>query len=123
MGKVIKQYRYYGEKSELNFPSDRTTLQGLVTGTTFFQANDEYISILSIGIQTVPGVKFRINEPTSGNMSKEGIVVGNTGIFELNLSDGYEITNLRFDRESLKLIGNSSSNTYLIIDVVYNTEG
>ena len=122
MGKILKQYRYYGDQSANN-SEDRVTLEGLVTGTTFFQSNDEYISIISLGIQTVPGVKFRINEPTSGNMSKEGIVIGNTGIFQINLSDGYEITNLRFDRESLELIGNANSNTYLIIDVVYNTEG
>lgn len=133
MGKILKQYRYYGENSPFN-SEDRVNLKGLVSGTTFFKAEDPYISIASLGIQTVPGVKFRINEPTSGNMTKEGIVIGNTGIFQLDLTEGYEISNLRFDKQSLEeyfnlsekemdLIGNVRSNAYLIIDIVYITEG
>jgi hypothetical protein len=55
-------------------------------------------------------------------MTSNGIIVGNTGIYELSMTEGYEITNLRFDEKSLELIGNANSNTYLIVDIVYNTE-
>ena len=120
MGKILKQYRYYGKDIAGSEP--RVTHEGLVTGATFLADNDPYLSIISLGIQTVPGVKFRVNEPTGNSMTSNGIVVGNTGIYELNMTEGYEITNLRFDEKSLELIGGSNGNTYLIIDIVYNTE-
>ena len=37
-------------------------------------------------------------------------------------TDNYEISALRFEGKSLDLIGSYSGDTYLIIDIVYNTE-
>lgn len=115
MGKVLKQFRYYGEKADLNSPEiNKAKLQ---TGEIFF-SDSVLISatIASLGIQTIPGVKFYLNDAT------DSIIVGSSGIYELNLADNYEITSLRFEGRSLDLIGSYNGDAYLIIDVVYNTE-
>lgn len=117
MGKTLKQFRFYGStdsRKTLNSPTS-ITRNNLKTGSIFFNSA-ELISMASIGIQTIPGMKFRLND------SEDYIIVGSTGIYELDLSDNYEITSLKFLDESLDLIDYNES-AYLIIDVVYNTEG
>ena len=115
MAKYLKQFRYYGENSNLNSPLGSINKKNLTSGSVFFNSGN-LISIASLGIQTLPGVKFYLND------SVDSIIVGSTGIYELNLADSYEVTSLRFDSESLSLIGDSSNSAYLIIDIVYNTE-
>ena len=111
MAKKIKQYRYYGrDSSKANFPSDLTR-DGLILGFAF----TESIPITQLGIQTLPGIVFYVNN------SPEPIVVGSTGIYELDLSSGTFITNLRFDVESIRTIENIST-AYLIVDIVYEIE-
>jgi predicted nucleic acid-binding Zn-ribbon protein len=51
-----------------------------------------------IGIQTMPGVKFYLNN------SIEPIIVGSTGIYELNVENLTEITALSFDTTSINMI-------------------
>lgn len=123
MGKILKQFRYYGEESpakDLNYPSsiNKATLD---SGEVFFD-NSMFptatpTSIASLGIQTIPGVKFYLNSAT------DPIIVGSSGIYELNLTDNYEILYLDFDPQSLDLIGSYNGDAYLIVDIVYNTEG
>lgn len=113
MGKyTIKQYRYYKDGSKLNQPQ-RLTAAELVSGRYF--ANQ---TIASLGIQTIPGIKFRLN-----NSPEDSIIIGPSGIYELNILDNYEINGLNFFEDNLKaLIDNSGSSAYLIIDVVQNAE-
>ena len=110
MAKKIKQYRYYGRSSEANFPSDLTR-EGLISGFAFTDS----IPITQLGIQTLPGTVFYVNN------SPEPVVVGSMGIYELDLSSGTFITNLRFDIESIRTIENIST-AYVIVDVVYEVE-
>jgi hypothetical protein len=61
----------------------------------------------------LPGTKFRLN-----GASNE-IIVGSTGIYELDVSDGAAITMLTFDAASLKMIDESGTG-YLIVDILYD---
>lgn len=116
MAKHLKQFRYYGANSDLNYPSNIVTTNSLTSGSAFFGSRN-LISIAALGIQTWPGVKFYLNDST------DSIIIGSTGIYELNLKDNYEVTSLRFDKSSLGLIdSNVNHGAYLIIDIVYNTE-
>lgn len=112
--KVLKQFRFYGVGSDLTYPQGMTT-SNLISGLIFNQAN--LISIASLGIQTWPGVKFYLND------SPDPIIIGSSGIYELSLSDNYEITALKFDSQSINLINSDSNEAYLIVDIIYNVEG
>ena len=48
-------------------------------------------------------------------------MVGRSGIYELELDSNTEIYNLTFDTKSLQII-DSSSQGYLIIDVIYDNK-
>ena len=63
-------------------------------------------------IQALPGTKFYIN----GN--DESIIVGYTGIYELDSNILHNIYKLRFDNSSIDLIANND-NAYLLVDIVY----
>ena len=107
MAKKIMQFRYYGEKNIKNQPSkiDKINLR---SGNIF----SGYFPITQLGIQSQPGTKFYLNNSTSP------IIIGSTGIYELNLSGLTVLTSITFDAKSLKDF--SDSNNGLIIDVVYN---
>lgn len=118
MRKVLKQFRYYGPEyiEGLTYPAD-ISKEKLSRGDIFFNSPSLMsATIASLGIQTIPGVKFYLND------SVDPIIIGSTGIYELNLTDNYEISSLRFDGKSLDLIGSYNGDAYLIIDIVYNTE-
>lgn len=63
----------------------------------------------------MPGVKFYLNNGTTP------IMVGSTGIYELDLDGLSEITKLAFSAESLNLL-NQSEASYLIVDMIYEKE-
>lgn len=115
MGKYLKQFRYYGDGISKNSPLDIINKKNLTSGSVFFNSSN-LLSIAALGIQTMPGVKFYLND------SVDSIIVGSTGIYELNLNENFEITSLKFDSTSLDLIDDPSNSAYLIIDIVYNTE-
>lgn len=127
MARKIKQFRYYRENDPVNnYPTrivenknedgeiisvehqSLINIDNLVTGAIF----SEYMPAIQIGIQTIPGVKFNLNN------SYSPIVVGFTGIYEINVEDLTEITSIRFDRDSINKI-NNNLNTYLYVDIVY----
>lgn len=115
MSKAIRQYRFYDSQSSnsKNHPST-ITLGNLASGSIFF--NDASLgSITQLGIQTLPGTKFYLNN------SITPIVVGYTGIYELDLRSDTEITALAFDNASLNTI-NTTNNAYLIVDAIYEVE-
>lgn len=75
--------------------------------------------IYQLGIQSLPGLKFTINDNmTSANAN---IVLGQTGIFELNLADATPVTTVTFTNllDHLSL----SDTNYCIIDVIYSYRG
>ena len=107
MAKQIMQFRYYGENSSKNYPSE-IQFQNLKDGTIF----TKYCPIKQLGIQTMPGVKFSLNR------SSDSIIVGSTGIYELNASNLAEINSLAFDYTSLNMI-NKNDQAYIIVDIMY----
>lgn len=115
MAKRVKQFRYYSEDMNNinnNYPSNIVNKQNLQSGEVFAK----YMPISKLGIQSLPGTKFYLNNSSSP------IIVGNTGIFELDLNKQTEIISLRFDPKSIQAI-NDNINAYLIIDVIYEGEG
>ena len=116
MAKYLMQFRYYGNSSDgKNYPS-AITKNSLISGSYLISYKPSATSIASLGIQTLPGVKFYLN-----NSQVDPIIIGPSGIYELGINENYEVTGLQFDRKSLDLI-DANSGAYLIIDVVYNVE-
>lgn len=109
MAKQVKQFRFYSNdlsEIEKNSPTN-INMESLVSGDIFAS----YMPISKIGIQSIPGTEFYLNN------SNDPIIIGHTGIFELDLSDQIEIIALRFDARSIQFIS-ENINAYLIIDVV-----
>lgn len=109
MAKQVMQFRYYGtdnDKASKNYPSS-VTLDGLKNGTTF----EGYFPIIQLGIQSLPGTHFYLNN------SNTSVIIGSTGIYELDLEGYTEINDLRFDLQSLTNISDNP-NAYLIIDII-----
>lgn len=115
MAKQIKQFRYYGESSPDNQPilpveEGKHEYDVFVDGSVF----DECYPILQLGIQALPGLEFYLNQ------SLESVVIGPSGIFELGLEDGTQITKLEFALKSMEVINASGAGTYLIVDLIYD---
>lgn len=108
MAKYIMQFRYYGEQNPNNQP-DEIKMENLGKKESIFS---DFLPFTQLGIQTLPGTRFYLN-----NNEESPIIIGSTGIYELELEGISEITDLHFDRKSLELI-NNNPNAYLIIDVV-----
>ena len=106
MANKIMQFRYYGEKVSNNQPSN-ISASNLASGHIF----SGYLPITQLGIQTLPGTKFYLNN------SIYPVVIGSTGIYELDLKGMTQITEIHFDKRSLNLI-NENNNAYLIIDII-----
>lgn len=113
MAKEVKQFRFYDNANSggKNYPTT-ITQRSLVSGSAFA----DYMPITQLGIQSLPGTKFYLNN------SNNPIIIGYTGIYELNLEGMAEITALSFDVKSLEAI-NGNPNSYLIIDIIYEGEG
>lgn len=111
MAKKIQQVRFYpGSPEGKNYP-DNITIATLKSGNAFVN----YLPIVQLGIQTLPGVVFYLNG------ANDGIIVGSTGIYEIDVTDGAQITGLKFDEASLRMIDASGSG-YLIVDILYEKE-
>ena len=110
MAKHIMQFRYYGENHSNNQP-ENITFNELNEGKVF----SKYLPFTQLGIQALPGTRFYLNDNRDGP-----VIIGSTGIYELELEGISKITNLKFDSRSLELIKNNNS-TGLIIDVIYES--
>ena len=108
----IEQIRYFGDGNEKNAYYD-TWPQ--FCGDASFTA---FTPIRHIGIQTIPGTRFYLNK------SITPIIVGSTGVYELDLERDTSalLYSLRFDRQSMQTL-NELPNGYLILDLVYESEG
>ena len=108
MAKHIMQYRYYGDGNDNNQPSN-ININNLVTGDIFGD-----LTFTQLGIQALPGTRFYLNQ----NLLEGPILIGSTGIYELDLEGISSISSINFKRESLEQI-QSNPTAGLIIDVIY----
>ena len=105
MARKIYQFRYYANGS-----GQTNVTAGELTGGNLFA---KYAPVVQLGIQSLPGTKFYLN----GN-STNPIIIGSTGIYEIDVSNDAAITAMSFDSSSIKTI-NDSGTGYLIIDIIY----
>ena len=110
MARKIGQIRYFGEKNKQNYPTTISATR-LRQGTAF----SSVYPIVQLGVQTLPGTKFYVNNHSTP------VIVGATGIYELDVEGLSNITDIQFDDKSLTLI-NENQNAYIIIDYIYETE-
>lgn len=118
MAKKIKQFRYYGEGNENNQPTTIVGSNNIARTTTYLDFMNgnvfaSYYPIVQLGIQAMPGTKFYLNNAI------QPIIVGYTGIYELDLEGSIEISKLTFDRNSLEKI-NELNNGLLLVDIIYD---
>lgn len=109
MAKRVMQFRFYSENDTRNYPND-CTLTKLQNGKVF----DGYTPIVQLGIQSLPGTKLYLN-----NSLVDPIIIGSTGIYELDIDGMAEITKLQFNKESLNTISDNV-NASLIVDIIYD---
>lgn len=105
MQKKFKQIIYCHPTSSINTVG--ITRDTLVTGSAF----SNYLPLSQLGVRALPGTKFYINGTDSP------VIIGFTGMFELDLSKGGSVTSLTFDANSLQEIENNDS-AYLVIDML-----
>lgn len=106
MANTIQQYRFDAPNSSKNYNINNAG--DLVTGK-FLGSN---IPIIQLGIQAIEGVRIYLNNFT------EPILIGESGIFELDSTGVTEISKIRFDSASLDSIA-KNPNAILIIDTIY----
>lgn len=115
MAKIVKQYRYYGINDPKNQPISEISLETLTeTGSVFF-SEPGLMAITQLGIQTLPGVKVYLNN------AKKPIIIGATGIYELDLEGISQINSIHFAEDDIKII-EENGNAYLIVDALYEVE-
>ena len=111
MANAIKQFRYYGNGGgEKNEPNEEYVMNKWVNGELF----TDYFPIRQLGIQSLPGTKFYLNN------AEDPIIIGHTGLYELELENGVEISALNFDYNSLHIFDTEGSQGYLLVDIVYD---
>ena len=113
MEKKVLQFRYKADGDIDNFPSGISNVK-LVNGE-IFKNPIKVTPISQLGIQALPGTKFYLNGAVNP------IVMGVSGIYDLDIKNGARVTDLRFAKNSIDNIENSI-NGYLIVDVLYGEE-
>lgn len=108
--KKVTQFRYYGFKNTKNYPKTLSH-SDLRSGYIFKNLG----LILHLGIQAMPGTQFYLND------GDYPIMVGSTGIYELDLEGMSSIFSIKFTENSLNKI--DASEDGLIIDVLYEGAG
>lgn len=112
--KCIKQFRYYGEGNSKNYPVNTMTSQNLIRNNIFAG----YGSITQMGIQGRPGTTLYLNN------SIYPIVIGQTGIYEIDLEDyDGQIYAIRFAASSLATYDEEGNTDRLLIDIIYEGSG
>lgn len=101
MAKKIGQVRYF------QGGTSNTTLNKLVSGEAF-----KY-PIVQLGVQALPGTCLSINN------SETPLIIGATGIYELDIDGMATITSLCFFRQSVADLPPEAS---IIVDYVYDEE-
>lgn len=114
MAKTVGQIRYYGDHSPKNYPVGLSRAQ-LQYGLFF----DGVVPITQLGVQSFPGAEILINSHQS---SAGSVIIGQTGIYELNLQGAAHINQLRVSAQTLNLIDLHKTG-YIIIDYISEREG
>ena len=121
MAYKVKQFRYYNDKSSEVTESKRnqpTTLDGtttLITSEHYVNGDvfGKHFPVTQLGIQALPGTKFYLNEAV------DPVIIGATGIYELDLTNGIQISKISFALDSMEIIKNND-NAFLIVDIIYD---
>ena len=116
MARAVHQFRFYKNNAneERNEPSGVEFINaGGATGFANGEVFKEYYPFYQLGIQTLPGTMIYLNG------SEDPVIIGSTGIYELDSSDGVEIFTLQISGASLSQI-NDAADGYIIIDVLYD---
>lgn len=121
MAYKVKQFRYYNDKSSEVTESKRnqpTTLDGtttLITSEHYVNGDvfGKHFPVTQLGIQALPGTKFYLNEAV------DPVIIGATGIYELDLINGIQISKISFAHDSMENIKNND-NAFLIVDIIYD---
>lgn len=124
MGREMRQFRYYKE-GEGVFSMGGNSVTNYFPGATvnLVNENDPGLSvdltpygIVQLGIQTVPGTRIKFNH------SINPVVIGYSGIYELNLEQSAGVINqFSIDYNSMQII-NDLPNGFFIMDIVYNKD-
>jgi len=109
MANVVKQFRFYSDDDMAKNQPSNVGSTGYINGSVF----KAYFPILQLGIQSLPGTMFYLNNAI------EPVIIGRTGIYELDLEEETEISDIRFDYTSIEAIGRNR-NSYLIVDIIYD---
>lgn len=104
--KLIKQFRYYGEGDSRNYPTNLSR-EELVYQNIF----NGHGSITQLGIQGQPNTTVFLNGQDFP------IVLGETGIYEIDLQNYGYINSIRFTEESLARY--TGAQDRLLIDIIY----
>lgn len=117
MANKIKQFRYYNDGEALkegylsnNSPSNAKGTD-FITGDVF----KDCFPISQLGIQALPGTRVLLNKAAD----QDYILIGQTGIFELDLDNQTEITSIQFDAQSIATIA-EIQNAVLLVDIIYD---
>ena len=116
MAYKVKQFRYYNDESSetsRNYPSK---VDGKAVDYALYVNGQVFGScypVLQLGVQALPGTKFYLNEAV------DPVIIGQTGIYELDLANGVQITKIQVDSQSMKKI-RDNDNAYLLIDIIYD---
>lgn len=113
MATKFAQFRYGGDNSVWTSTSAPISRDTLTTGEAF----RHYCPITQLGIQAVPGTRFFLNNGV------EPIIIGPTGIWEIDTRAGITIEALSFDPTSLDLNVTAESMPGLIVDFIYEGVG
>ena len=109
MVQCFKQIIYCNDKAEnkYNYPS---TIKGenLVDGSAF----SDYMPLSQLGIQAPPGTKVFFNGDTIP------VIIGFTGLFEVNLDYGGVVNSMAFDSASIENV-QSNDSALIIVDMAY----
>lgn len=111
MSKRITQYRYYSDTKEIS------------DGVTLFDIGKQNITKEQLSVTGLSGTfsyaRFTTNFPgLKIFINKQMIVIGSTGVYELNKLTS-TISTISIDRASLNLL-DKDINSYLIIDLISN---
>ena len=116
MAKAVHQFRFYrNDPSEDRNEPSHSEFEAVGRASVFANGDvfKDYYPFYQLGVQTLPGVMFYLNG------SEDPVIVGSTGIYELDMQDGVEIATLQIDGRSLGMI-DSATDGYIIIDVLYD---
>lgn len=115
--KQIFQFRYESDDNT-SYNWNPIKKDSDIKAPNLYRSNNVFngLRIYQLGIQALPGTKFYINGSTAP------VVIGSTGIYELDLNSFSPITSLRFDPNSITAINGNASATLLIDMIAEKTE-